>query len=45
MGDIRITFDDHDEVEQWTGNPIYLNNLVQEGLILYLITDNRHKIT
>lgn len=32
MGDIRIAFDDRDEVVNWKGNPIYLDQSIKEGM-------------
>lgn len=32
MGDIRIIFDENDEVAHWEGDPIYLDSSVQEGI-------------
>lgn len=34
MGDIQVTFNEHNEVAQWVGNPIYLDHSMEEGLIL-----------
>jgi hypothetical protein len=31
MGDIRIVFDEKDEVKYWKGNPIYLDSSISEG--------------
>lgn len=31
MGDIRVVFDQNDEVAYWKGNPIYLNKYIKQG--------------
>lgn len=32
MGDIRIVFDQNDEVANWEGDPIYLDSSILEGI-------------
>lgn len=42
MGDIRIMFDQNDEVAFWKGNPIYLDALIKEGKYINLLTINNY---
>lgn len=34
MGDLQVIFDGKGEVSQWRGNPIYLDQTIEEGNFL-----------